>query len=102
MRRTGSLTCTVALGLIFWASVSTALAQIQNGQISGQVVDASGAAIPGAHLRIWNAGTGFHLDLEANGFGLYTAAELLAGNYNIPFLGNVAQSAVTLSTRQFC
>src|ERR1035437_4694594 len=83
MRRTGSLTCTVALGLILWTYVSTALAQIQNGQISGQVVDASGAAIPRAHLRVWNVATGYHLDLETNAFGLYTAAELLAGNYNV-------------------
>jgi hypothetical protein len=99
MRRTGSLTCTVALGLILSTSVSTALAQIQNGQISGQVVDASGAAIPGAHLRVWNDATGYHLDIETNASGLYTAAELLAGNYNVRVEAPTFKAAAATSLR---
>ena len=46
-------------------------------------MDASGAAIPRVHLRVWNAATGYHLEIETNASGLYTAAELLAGNYNV-------------------
>ena len=83
MRRTGSITCTVILGSILWTYALSALAQLQNGQITGQVVDTSGAAVPKAHLRVWNAATGYHLDLETNSFGLYTVGELLAGSYDL-------------------
>ncbi len=83
MWRTESLSRSVALLLTLWITSSYALAQVQNGQISGQVVDTSGAAVPKARVRVWDAATGYHLDLETNSFGLYTAAELLAGSYDL-------------------
>src|SRR6266542_5784830 len=45
------------LAIIYGAFSSGALAQTITGRISGTVTDASGAAIPGASIKITNANT---------------------------------------------
>src|SRR3989441_6737492 len=59
------------------------LAQIQNGQFTGVVMDPSGAVIPGATLTIKNLDTGLALTTISNDSGLYTAREVPVGHYKI-------------------
>src|SRR2546425_5681953 len=59
------------------------LAQIQNGQFTGVVMDPSGAVIPGATLTIKNLETGLALTTISNDSGLYTAREVPVGHYKI-------------------
>src|SRR5437667_436010 len=59
------------------------LAQIQNGQFTGVVMDPSGAVIPGATLTVKNLETGLTLTTISNDSGLYTAREVPIGSYKI-------------------
>src|SRR5712691_11375889 len=59
------------------------LAQIQNGQFTGVVMDPSGAVIPGATLTVKNLDTGLTLTTTSNDSGLYTAREVPIGSYKI-------------------
>ncbi|HTW44252.1 MAG TPA: carboxypeptidase regulatory-like domain-containing protein [Acidobacteriaceae bacterium] len=52
-----------------------------SGDIAGTVVDATGAAIPGATVNVINTDTGATLTLKTGGAGDYRAALLKPGNY---------------------
>ena len=60
-----------------------AMAQIQNGQFSGTVTDASGAAVAGAKVTMTNQGTNLSVTATTNGTGVYEAKELPIGVYKI-------------------
>ena len=62
---------------------SLALAQSERGQISGVVVDASGAAVAGAKLVIQNKATNARLELTSSSNGDYTAPNLPTGTYRL-------------------
>jgi hypothetical protein len=57
--------------------------QTFRGSIQGVVTDASGAAIPGAKVKVFSPGTGLSRSLITNDQGAYTASELPLGSYNI-------------------
>jgi outer membrane receptor protein involved in Fe transport len=61
----------------------SAMAQIQNGQFSGTVTDASGAAVAGAKVTMTNAATNLSVTTTTNGTGVYNARELPIGVYKI-------------------
>ena len=74
--------------LIFVAVVCSlsfppAIAQVQNGQITGIVTDQNGAIVPHAAVHVSNLATGYEADSESNDAGIYTASELLVGSYRI-------------------
>src|SRR5258708_15846284 len=73
--------CMISL-CIFLLTLS-AMAQIQNGQFSGTVTDASGAAVAGAKVTITNQAKNFSVDTTTNGTGSYSAKELPVGVYKI-------------------
>jgi len=58
-------------------------AQAETGQITGTVVDASGAAIPKATVTIRNADSSAVRTTVASGEGSYTATNLQPGNYEV-------------------
>ena len=60
-----------------------AVAQIQNGQITGSVVDPSGAVVSGAKIIVRNLGTGYEIDVDTNDVGIYNAKELSVGLYMV-------------------
>jgi outer membrane receptor protein involved in Fe transport len=62
---------------------SSALAQVQNGQIIGVITDQSGAVVAHSSVHIRDLGTGYEGDFESNGFGIYTIPELIVGSYSI-------------------
>ena len=51
--------------------------------ILGNVTDATGAAVPGAAIRILNTGTGAVLPTTTNNEGFYTAPSLPVGGYSV-------------------
>ena len=58
-----------------------AVAQVQNGEITGTVADPSGAVVPGAKIVLQNLGTHYEIQARTNAEGIYTAKELNVGNY---------------------
>ncbi len=60
-----------------------AAAQIQNGQFTGTVTDASGAALGGAKVTMTNQGTNLSVTATTNSTGVYEAKELPIGVYKI-------------------
>src|SRR5439155_24353407 len=62
---------------------SSALAQVQNGQITGVISDPSGAIVTHARVNIRNPATGYEADFETNESGIYSAPELIVGRYTI-------------------
>jgi hypothetical protein len=56
---------------------------LTSGQITGQVLDASKAAIPDATITLTNVATGAVRTVKTNGQGLYTATDLAVGTYNV-------------------
>jgi len=60
-----------------------ALAQTNLGRIVGNVRDSSGAAVPGAAVKVTNEGTGWTRDFSSLETGDYEIANVLAGTYSI-------------------
>jgi hypothetical protein len=73
--------CLISLCILMFAL--TAMAQIQNGQFTGTVTDASGAALAGAKVTITNPATNLQVTTTTNGTGVYSAKELPVGVYKI-------------------
>ena len=62
---------------------SSATAQEARGTIQGRVVDASGAAIPGASVEVLNVATGVVTPTTTNEEGNYRVPFLIPGNYTV-------------------
>ncbi len=73
----------VALFLAILTPAHIVQAQTGNGAIAGVVRDSSGAAVPGATVRIVNEATGVAIEAVTNGQGLYRAAPLGIGQYRV-------------------
>lgn len=64
-------------------TATLAVAQQVNGTITGTVTDASGAALPGAAIRIQSKATNQSRDTVTDGAGNYTVPFLPAGEYSM-------------------
>jgi hypothetical protein len=79
----------VALGfvlaavVIIAASSTAAAAQEARGAIQGRVVDASGAAVPGATVEVKNLATGVVTPTVSNEEGSYRVPFLIPGSYTV-------------------
>ncbi len=73
--------CSISLCILLFAL--SAMAQIQNGQLTGTVTDPSGAAVPNAKVTITNQATNFSARVTTNQTGVYSARELPVGTYKI-------------------
>ena len=62
---------------------SRALAQVAGATLSGSVTDVAGTVIPNAQVLIKNLGKGTDVVVSANTDGLYSAPNLLPGDYQI-------------------
>jgi hypothetical protein len=60
-----------------------ALGQTGTSAISGFVKDGTGAALPGASVKVINVETGVAIDLVTNGEGVYRASALVPGQYRV-------------------
>ncbi|NWG14340.1 MAG: TonB-dependent receptor [Acidobacteria bacterium] len=74
----------VVTGLLFCAVLAATLpAQERTGRIYGRVLDASGAAVPGATIVLTNTATGIKRTVLSSEIGLYNAPKLDTGPYQI-------------------
>lgn len=71
------------LALFALLSVPAASAQVLFGSLVGNVTDASGAAVPGAGVKITEIKTGQTRDLTTNDGGQYTISTIPAGTYDV-------------------
>src|ERR1035441_7070110 len=71
-------TCLIFLSLF----PLVALAQIQNGEITGTVTDPSGALVSGATIFLQNLDTHYEIQARTSAEGVYTAQELSVGRYS--------------------
>lgn len=69
--------------VLFLASALAVFAQAPTGVISGTLTDQSGAAIPNATVTVTEKATATVRTLTTNNAGLYSAAALLAGDYEV-------------------
>ncbi len=72
-----------ALAAAIWTSPATAAAQTLYGSITGNVVDGSGAAVPGAAVSIKDEGTGLELNGVTDSTGTYTIRNVTGGTYTL-------------------
>ena len=73
----------IVVALVALAPAASAVAQPAGGSIVGLVRDASGAAIPGATVRIANEATGVSLQAVSDEQGAYRTAALGPGAYTV-------------------
>src|SRR5262245_50186193 len=74
----------VLLAAIVWMSGARhCLAQVEQGAINGSVVDASGAAVPGAKVIATNSATQADVASATNEEGLFKIPYLQAGTYSV-------------------
>ena len=71
----------VVLGLALWSS--TGWGQTFYGSIAGTVLDASGAAVPGATVTLTNIGTAEKRTMESDPAGLYRFVNLVPARYRL-------------------
>lgn len=74
------------LGLVFLFLALVAIlssAQVQNGQITGDITDPSGAAVPGAKVTAVNSQTGLSLDATGSQTGHFTINQAPPGTYKV-------------------
>ena len=65
------------------ATPAAVLAQSGTSTITGIVADSSGAAIPGATVRVVNEDTGAAVEVDQRRAGLYRATALVPGAYRL-------------------
>jgi hypothetical protein len=73
-------TLSICFVIVFAAA---AYAQTFRGSIVGAVTDASGAAIPGAQVKVFSPETGLSRSVTTNDLGEYVASELPLGSYSV-------------------
>src|SRR5438034_6497788 len=71
------------LMLTFVAAAVQAQTQITAGTIQGTVVDANGAAVPGATVEIKNLETNLDRTLSTDESGRFVALQLPSGRYDV-------------------
>src|SRR5579864_1585126 len=82
-------------------AASPAYAQVSGATLSGTITDPSGAAIANAQVSILNKATGVTRDVTADSAGLYSAPNLLPGQYDVTVKASgfsaTKQSDITLT-----
>src|SRR5207237_4036568 len=73
----------LALTAMLALSAQQSNAQVLFGSMVGNVTDATGAAVPGAQVKITMAGTNEVRTAESNESGNYTISTVTAGTYQI-------------------
>lgn len=68
---------------MLFAAATLAQTQITSGTIQGTVLDANGAAVPGASVEVKNVDTNFVRTSTTDDDGRFTALQLPSGRYNV-------------------
>ena len=75
--------CLVSSVLLFGLAACAPAQTAGSGAITGTITDPAGAVVPGATVVVHNDDTGVDRSLDTNGAGVYSAAFLQPGNYEI-------------------
>ena len=92
-----------ALSLAFITTVCNGhvYAQVSGATLSGTVKDSSGGVVPKAKVAITDTGTAVTRNAVGDDSGIYTAPNLLPGNYTVsvtaPGFSTAVRSGVTLT-----
>ena len=92
-------------GAIILAFTGSVFGQTVTGDITGVIVDASGAVIPGAQVTLSDEGTGFVRQTKSAGGGVFTFVGLPPASYDITiaatgFAGYTRKGLVLVSSQQ--
>src|SRR5581483_587049 len=91
---------TLILSLVAFLWNHVAKAQVLYGSLTGTVSDASGGAVPSAHVQAVNTSTGIAKEAGADERGNYLINDLQAGTYKItitaPSFATVVEQGVTI------
>src|SRR5690242_9471347 len=77
------IACSFAAILLLAALVGPAAAQTLYGSLTGNVTDASGAAVPNAKVEALNVGTGILKGAQTDERGSYLFNDLQPGSYRV-------------------
>ena len=95
---------TIALGLLLLVPARFALAQLDQGTITGVVQDESGAVIGGASVTLTNVDEGLVLKAKTDGAGIYVFSPIKIGDYRVsasaPGFQTTTQTNLHLSLQQ--
>ncbi|SPF46440.1 TonB-dependent receptor plug [Candidatus Sulfopaludibacter sp. SbA4] len=81
--RTAALETVVLLAALISLPGQAAFGQVVGAILSGTVTDPSAAVVPGAKVTIRNVSTGVVMQVTTNEVGIYNAANLLPGDYQV-------------------
>jgi hypothetical protein len=76
-------TIAILFACLAYVSAPAAMAQTFRGSIQGTIMDSTGAAVPGAQVKVFSPSTGLSRIIAANDQGEYVAAELPLGIYSV-------------------
>jgi len=103
----GNLAAAIAIFLMLLSSIFTSVpanAQVTGATLTGTVSDPSGSIIAGAEVNIRNLGTGIVRTVTTDSAGLYSAPNLIPGNYEVAVtstgFSKAVESNLTLSVGQ--
>ena len=103
-RRLGFIALTCLCFCLLLISAPYATAQVDEGSITGTVVDASGAVVPGAHVTLLNNDQGLTLETTTSPSGVYTFSPLRIGSYTLsvtaPGFAKTTQQNLTVNVGQ--
>ena len=92
------------LAVVCVAYACAAYAQTSRGTVSGTVIDASGAVVPGASVTVIGTETGTRRSTFSNEAGIYRVPQLPVGSYELrvekPGFASLAYPAFVLSLNQ--
>src|SRR5580700_7156487 len=77
------LDCAMLLVAFLGIAALPAFGQIDRGAITGKVVDASGAIVPGATVTVTNKATGVVVSTPVDSAGEYQVLTLIPGKYAV-------------------
>ena len=85
-------------------SAGVASAQVDEGAITGTVVDTTGAVVPGATVTLVNTDVGLSLKNTTNNSGIYTFSPVRIGHYSVtvtaPGFAKTTQQNITVNVAQ--
>jgi uncharacterized protein YcfJ len=81
----------VLLLSVFEFTAEAAMAQLDTGRITGTVIDATGAVVPGVKITMTNEGTGIATSTMSTQTGTYSLNEIRPGTYSLEALRRISR-----------
>ena len=89
----------VLLLSVFEFTAEAAMAQLDTGRITGTVIDATGAVVPGVKITMTNEGTGIATSTMSTQTGTYSLNEIRPGTYSLEAHATGFQGVVEIGVK---